>query len=462
MNPYLAEFVRRNERPEFIDRTFVKQADFIDDASLLKAALCNRRAGKTYGMGTYFCEVAENNPGVSMLYIALTREEAKRILIKDVMKVIEKKHGIKLKYSMGAELSVTFPNGAVLYLAGADSNENEMKKLFGQKYKLIVIDEAATFKQDLKTLVYEILEPATVDLNGTIVMIGMPSNNTKSFFHDVTTGKDPRWSVHKWRAQDDNPYMREKMTAHIEKLIAQNPLIVETPLFKQQYLGEWFIDLDRLVYKFNESRNLIKQIPESKGAWTYLLSIDLGYEDPTSFTIPAYNEFDRTLYFLKSYKKKGLDITDVANEIAKLEETYDFSHYMIDGSNKQAVEEMKRRHGIPLTPADKTGKNDFIELMNADMIQGNVKVLEGECNALIDEWQTLIWDEKSKKKVENSACPNHCADGGLYGWRKAYNYLSEKFIEKPKSDTDEYMDELLDKLSQRHVEDREKPFWERE
>jgi hypothetical protein len=139
----------------------------------------------------------------------------------------------------------------------------------------------------------------------------------------------------------------------------------------------------------------------------------------------SYHDFDPALYIRRSSKKPRLDISAVAAWI-KAEQAIEATEItVIDGSNKQAVAEMQNRHGLALHPADKTGKPDFIELMNAELIMGTIKVDEVNCAPLIEEWAGLIWNDRTTKREEHPACANHCADGGLYGWRYCYQYTSK-------------------------------------
>ena len=48
--------------------------------------------------------------------------------------------------------------------------------------------------------------------------------------------------------------MAEQWAGEIAELKAASPLVVETPSFRQMYLGEWVIDSDKLVYRFNSNR----------------------------------------------------------------------------------------------------------------------------------------------------------------------------------------------------------------
>lgn len=328
---------------------------------------------------------------------------------------------------------MTLPNGSVVYLLGADTDEEEKQKLLGQKYAAVVIDESASFTIDLNELVYGILKPAVADYRGQIALIGTPGNLKHGLFFDLTNGQDPLepgrwekvgWSGHRWSAAD-NPHMAKQWAEEIAELEKSNPLIRETPLFQQHYLGRWVIDDSKLVYRYSPGRNEAAELPKLPASgWNYVLAVDLGYEDPSAFVVVAWHENDKTLYVVTAFKKKGLDITAVAGHIKYLQGMYDFSKIVIDNANKQAVEEMKRRHSLSLHAADKTGKADFIELMNGDFIQGYIKLLP-DAEPLKTEYAELIWDDKSEKRQEHPGCANHAADGGLYGWRWAYPYLSD-------------------------------------
>ncbi len=411
------------ELPQFFDGKFEAQEAFIKHPSKFKALFATRRFGKSYTGGLYLIKEAYENPGTTVLYIALTRDSAKKIMWKDVLKPLNRKYKLRAKFNETL-LTMTLSNGSIIYLMGVDSDENEKDKLLGQKYRLAVIDECASFSIDLRALVYGVLKPAMADLNGTIVMLGTPGNLTKSLFYDITTGAEPGWYCYK-ADTSDNPYMRDKWAAEIAELTANQPYIIETPMFKQMYLGQWVVDEDALVYKFNTNRNLFDTLPlHAKGEWQYLLGVDLGYEDDSAFVVVAFHEHDTCLYVADTYKRSRMDITDVANKIKELKVRYNIHKVVIDGANKQAVEEIQRRHAVPLITADKTGKGDFIEIFNAELILGRIRVSAAKGAALAEEWKGLVWREKGTKKEENPACPNHLADACLYIWRYCYQYLS--------------------------------------
>lgn len=443
-----------------LDTDFEAQTNFITDPARLKAAFCTRRAAKSYTGGLYLVKACLETPGVSCLFIGLTRLSAKGIVWKDILKVINRKHKLGMVFNETL-LTATFPNGSVINLMGVDSDENEKEKLLGQKYKLVICDESASYSINLRELVYGILKPAVVDYQGTICLLGTSGNLTKGLFFDITNGREPGWSVHKWTAYQ-NPYVAKNWHAEIEDIKTNRPLFMETPLFKQWYLNQWVVDDEKLVYKFNRDRNLYDALPlYPTGEWAYYMGVDLGYEDASGFVVVATHEYDKTLYIVESYKKSKMDITDVANKIKFFKNKYKAYKVVIDGANKQAVEEIQKRHHIPLITADKQGKEDFIEIMNSEFIQARIKLNAAENQGLADEYGGLIWKTDGDKIIvphkEHPACENHLCDAALYIWRHCHQYHGEAPVQGPKWGTKEWADQQQSEMwekAQEHFEEQ--------
>lgn len=434
---FFALVKEEKKEPVFRSPEHSWQTKFLDDPARMKVLLCTRRAGKSYAAGLMLLEAAWKNPNVSCLYVALTRASAKRIMWKDVLKTIDREQQLGCRFNE-TELSVTLPNGSIVYLLGMDADEQEKEKALGQKFKAVCVDEAASYNVDLNEIVYGILKPATADYRGTIALIGTPGNMKRGIFFDLTRGQDPGdpgkwekdgWACYRWTAFQ-NPKVAEQWSAEIEDLRLANPAVEQTTLFQQHYLGRWVIDDTKLVYKFDSARNLFKELPVPKlgggrGRWHYVLGIDLGFNDPTAWVVCAYHDHDRCLYVLGADKKAGCDITEVADRTRNLMTKFEFDAIVIDNANRQAVEEIRRRHDIPLTAADKVGKADFIEIMNGDFVSGWIKLHATATLALQEEYGGLVWDERSPRREEHPASPNHACDAALYAWRHCYQWLSE-------------------------------------
>jgi hypothetical protein len=341
---------------------------------------------------------------------------------RDVLKAIARKYKLGIRFQE-TELAAYFPNGSVIYLVGMDTDESQKAKLLGQKYQIAMVDEAASFGTDLNELVYGVLKPAVADANGTVCLIGTPGNLTRGLFYDITNGKEPGWSLHRWTTKD-NPYMKKQWAKELKQIKDTRPLFMETPLFKQHYLGEWVIESDKLVYRFRSDRNQFQALPSYlHGNWSYVLGIDLGYNDDSAFVLGAYHEHDPNLYVIECYKQTQMDITDVANKIKWFGSRYNIDVNVVDGANKQALAEMENRHSVSLRVSDRAGKQDFIEIMNAELTMGKIKLGPG-LEPLYEEWANLIWDDRKGQRMENAACDNHLSDACLYMWRYCYSYLN--------------------------------------
>lgn len=406
---------------------FAQQLKFIRDPARLKALFCTRRAAKSFTGGLYLLETALTNPGSNCLFIGLTRQSAHGIIWKDILRELDQRYKLRIKFNETL-LTATLPNGSVIWVTGADTDEQEMNKLLGKKYKLVVIDEASMFSVNMQQLVYGVLKPATADQRGTICLLGTASNITRGLFYDITTNREPGWSLHTWTAYD-NPHVKEQWEEEISEIKRSRALFLETPLFRQWYLNEWVIDEDALVYKYQEARNafLSGLTPLFSNPYRYVLGVDLGHSpDPSAFVVGAYHEESPILFVIHAEKHLHMDVTAVSDKIKELDRIYAFDAKIIDGSMKMAIEEMNQRHKVNVIPADKTGKEHWINLLNSDLIQGQIKILP-KANALSDEMKALVWvTDNGVIKIprkEHPGLPNHISDAFLYLWRHTYAYL---------------------------------------
>lgn len=424
---------------------------FVNDDTDMQYVFCTRRAAKSYSGALKAFREAMRRPRCSVLIAGMHRDEVKRTWWLPILKDIDEKRGIGCKFNE-SELSCTLPNRSVIYLLGMDADEKQKRKALGQKYPLVIIDEAQDWYTDLTSLVYSVLKPAVADYNGTICLLGTPGLVARGLFFDVTTGKEGGWKRHEWttyqnttRETPDGPTMAERWDAEIRKLKATKAGVELTPWFRRNYLREWVVDDEALVYRYSPERNDVAALPAYRqGTWRYVLGCDLGHTDETSFVVGAYHDYDKAMYFVKALTAAGLDVTEVANRAKALDRIYSFDAWVVDGANKQAVEEMRRRHDIPWRPADKRGKADFIELMNAEFLTGGIRVVAKDCAPLVEEYRNLVWDMKllktTGKREEHPNCKNHAADGGLYNWRYCYPYLAEALPgDRPKAGSPEWL-----------------------
>lgn len=459
----LAEAARRKLPSPLRQAAFPKQRAFLDDPARFKAALCTRRAGKSYGTGMWLCDAADRFPGTAQLYLGLTLDTVRRIMMEPVLKVLN------ATFSLGATfvekpMEMRFPNGSRIYLLGIDADENERKKVLGQKYRRVAIDECGSMTYDLDALVTRYIRPTLVDLRGELLLAGTPENH-RNYFYDITDGeKQGEFAVHRWSAFD-NPHVAESWGEEIAELKAKRPGIEETPLFQQHYLGLWTVDTSALVYAYSRSRNWLAELPRPYEEGHVVMGVDLGYNDATAVVVGVYFDHDPTLYIIEAHKREKLTVSAVAAWLRGFMDRYTIELFVIDPASKQVVEELRQRYHLPLESAEKSGKVEAIAMMNSDLLTGRVRVVGDACAALTDEWAGLVWDARALeqgRRQEHAACENHCSDGGLYMWRAAMNYAATPDKVAPKPDSEEAVDAWWDEQAAEQKRARKVPFWERD
>jgi hypothetical protein len=443
--------VKAKKQYDFVDRSFKRQAEILEDTNQYQAWLFTRRFGKSTTFAKKACTVAANRPNSKILYLALTLGSAKGILW-DAIENEFKKHKVEFKpYETEGEFYLK--NNSSIKFFGVDSNYREMKKILGQAYDLVGIDESGSMTIDVENLIMQMIDPALIDRMGSLIMLGTAENIPATFYQRVTEREhiDLPWNIHKG-STEESPYTGPAFKAKKAQLLASNPLVKDASWFKAHYLNEWSADDSLIIIHFNDQINIEKKLPKYDD-WIFGLGVDLGFNDDSSFSLNAVSRHSPYLYTIKAFKSPGMDLTDVSNMIKKIYEDYPFTWLVIDGANKQGVEEMRNRHNLPVNPvaAEKQDKATFLRLMDDDYKQGKIKHIEGECKRLQEEQASLVWIKGSGE--EDPRCQNHLNDAQLYIWRKMRTYFTAESSEWKTKDQE--MEERFLKEAQEAIAERE-------
>ena len=410
---------RRSHALNLSKTLFDQQVEFIEDESKRKAAICSRRSGKSYAAGRYLIKEALEDEGTTCVYIARTREAAKRILWSS-LKEADQRFRLGIKFN-NADLIAVFPNKSKIMFTGAN-DASDVDKLRGAAFSLAVLDEAAFFNINLRELVNEVLTPALLDRDGSLVMISTPNSACHGFFYDITEKGTYNFSVHRWTVKD-NPYMQHAVRA-IQKDIDNGILNPSDPSYKREYLGIWVRDDQEIVYNYTQN-NLFENRPVSD-EWEYILGVDLGYHDATAFVVVAWSPDYPSLYVIDEFKQSRMLTSEVEDKIHRFMKDYNFTSIVMDsggGASKMLLETFKQRSGIPLKAAHKSGdKVGMIKIMNSDLKACNVKIKRGM--ELLTEWDKLQYNKSGT--AEDKRFDNHLSDACFYAWQESRHYLYEE------------------------------------
>jgi len=373
-------------------------------------------------------QVALRNPYAICQYITMTRKDAEEIIWQDCLRFLDEQ---KINYNANnTKLTITFDNNSQIRLNGC-SDKSEVSNFRGKKYKLVIIDEAQRFPPYIRELINDSIEPALRDLNGELIIIGTPNPLRHGVFYeayhnlnDFQGFESYHWTMY------DNKFLESQSgistESYIEKLLKDRGWDRDHPTFRREFLGEWVLDLDCLVYKVSNERNIYEKIPHRHEDLDYFFGVDYGMRDSDAIAVLAHNNYDPCIYLVEEYKISGASISPVAERLSDWYSKYSPISIVADtgGLGLKITEEITARYGLPIIAANKTEKLGNIEMFNADIIAGRFKCKKD--SEWLEEAQNLTWDLTKAKPQEASAAENHVCDAVLYAWREMRKYKTHE------------------------------------
>jgi hypothetical protein len=463
------------------DYLFPEQLNFVQDPSLNTIAVCSRRAGKSTAVAADLVMTADRNAECTALYVTGTRSDAKKIIWKEILKFnrVHKLGGIPNI----SELTLSFENGSIVRLNGA-KDETEIDKIRGQlpPIKKVFIDEAQKIRDSILTaLIDDVLEPALLDYGASISLLGTPGSIPAGYFYRVAhnlkedgTPLDTKvWSSHGWTFFD-NPYIAIKSkTTHQEllnRVLKRRGLDVAHPTIQREYFGKWTLDLESLLFHYDQETNHYDNLPTFKTPWNYIMGIDLGFDDSDALSVLAWHDQTPVTYLVDELVTSGQGITELVAQVELLQKKYDISKMVIDqgGLGKKIAEEIRKRHQIPVQPADKARKMEHVKFLNDALRTGRFKA-KRDSKFAQDSYLVEIDRDKStpdKIKVSEKFHSDIC-DAVLYSWvaSPAYGYTAP--VAKPQIHTREWYLAQEDEMFQNTLEqmkrqqDMNQDFWQK-
>lgn len=453
--------LKKRLRPNLVleKALFDKQLGFVNDVNPFRVAITSRRSGKTVSCGVDLVYTATNSPEVVCLYITLSRSSAKKLIWPEIKRIC-RTYEISGKFNE-ADLSVEFENGSIIYCSGA-SDKSEIEKFRGLAIKKVYVDECQSFPSYIEDLVNDVLSPALMDYAGSLSLIGTPGPIPSGFFFDCS--RNPNWSSHNWTFWD-NPFIASKSNKTHQELfdreLKRRGVDKSDPSIQREWFGQWMLDIDSLVFKYNKEKNDYVDAPH--GINNYIMGIDLGYDDADAICVLGWSDKSSTTYLVEEKITKHQGLTELVEQIEAMRKRYDFTKIVMDtaGLGKKISEEVIRRYKINVIPAEKSRKLEYIELLNDSLRTGDLRAKES--SRFAEDCLKVEWDmDKStpdKKRVSDRFHSDIC-DAVLYAWRESYSYTHDKTPTKqaPKWGSPEWAKEEQDKME----EEAEKHFKELE
>ena len=441
----------------FRDVSFPHQDSFVNDKSRFITAQCSRRAGKTNALALKFFKTLDSHPGALCLYIALTRESARNIMW-GVMQEFEDRFKLGLVFTE-SNLTITHPNGARLQLFGADM-KNFIRRLKGIKTPGVAIDEAQDFGIHLETLVEDVLTPTLTDYEDSwLAITGTPGPVPLGYFYNVTEERKFGFSIHKWTLFD-NPYL-PNARQFVQDLKTKREWDDEHPTLKREWYNNWVLDIESLLIKYDSKKNHYDEIPKGLHL-SYILGVDIGMRDADALALLGWSEQTHDIYLVEEMITTGQDITELTNQINGMMKRYDIQRIIMDEGalGKKIAEEIRRRKGVPIQPADKARKMENVAFLNDYLRLGRFKAKKASRFATDSHMVQIDWERTTPDRLYvKDAFHSDIIDAVLYAFKESPAFTYEKKIEMPEKNTKEYdaafAEEMFNHNAQRLKKEKE-------
>lgn len=454
---------------------FDQQLQFVKDPSPFKVAVCSRRAGKSTCVAADLVMTASTTPECTALYVTGTRSDAKKIIWAEILK-FNRKHQLGGTANI-SELTLTFPNGSVVRLAGA-KDEQEIEKIRGQlpPIKKVFIDEAQSIRDRvLVKLIDDVLEAALLDYAGSLSLLGTPGSIPSGYFHRMAHNLDEDsrplqeavWSSHSWTFFN-NPHITAKSkTTHqalLSRVLKRRGVTVDHPSIQREFFGKWTLDSDSLLIQYDKEKNHFEVVPPAK-KYHYIMGIDLGFDDADAIAVLAYSDNDPATYLVEELVVPQQGITELVKQIEELQKKYDISKMVIDqgGLGKKIAEELRRRHAIPVQAAEKTRKMENIAFMNDALRTGRL-MAKKESKFAQDSYLVEIDRDKStsdKIKVSDKY-HSDIIDAVLYAFKESPAFAFQPPLPKAAPGSKEWAQEQETEMFEQTLKALEQQYeWQR-
>ncbi len=398
---------------------------------------------------------------MACLYITLSRLNAKRILWRDLL-------AINRDYDLGGklhetELTLTMPNGHIIYLSGA-KDKSEVEKYRGFPLKKVYIDEAQAFRPYIQELVDEVLAKALYDYNGSLALTGTPPPIPVGFFHDCVHSE--AWSRHSW-TMFQNPHLKLKSGRDPMELVLEDcsrmGVGLDDPRIQRECFGKWTVDLTSLVFKYNANLNDYTGLPSAL-KWSYVIGVDVGFDDADAIAVLGWRDQVAESFLVEEDIASKQGITELSNKLDRLIKKYNPMAVVMDtgGLGKKIAEEMRKRYSLPIKAAEKSRKFEYIELLNDAMRTKKFFAKSG--SAFAADCHLVEWDRAKStgdRLVVSEAYHSDICDSILYAWRETMAWLEQPEPVKPKTGSREWQqmqeEALWENVASRQKDDADDP-----
>lgn len=253
--------------------------------------------------------------------------------------------------SRSGSLYIRFPWGSVVEGKSADNPES----LLGEAVDLVIYSEAAQLPRHIRE---RYVQPTVITKQGIEIVPTTPDQGGEWVHELVEKSADPEQGIDSFHWDiTANPMYDRKEFLRAKKFYGEN-----SPVFREQYLGEWVFYGGRVYPIFDEELHIIDpfDIPHD---WSIVRGIDPGHRDPFVTLGCAIGPESELYFFQEYYSREGKGIREHAIHIKRSYEGRRISLTVGDPAAAQSIDDLCFE-GVPTIAG------------NNDRVAGRMRVME--------------------------------------------------------------------------------------
>jgi hypothetical protein len=324
---------------------------------------------------------------------------------------------------------IVLANGSVAYIMGAPKGSDLADIFTGRHLKVCVFEEA--WQNDRLEFLYEtIIKPMySIYENTYTIFSSTPPRTHVDYF----------WKLREqsrifYGSRLDNPFIKDA-AAQMRKVVESRPLGENDPLYRSEYLGEWVIDEEALVFQGFETytletdeEGLVRSDCLGFKPSSIVIGIDWGFRDYNSIITLAYSKEEQRAAVIRESKFNNATSSEIVRRIVgdyeaavKVAVRYGISAKEVichcDTNELSLAQEAQVNFGIPVFPAYKQNKMARVARLADDAATGRLVVPLG--GPLAYEFSRLIFKRDGDHHILNELDDNSFHEDAVAALRYA-------------------------------------------
>jgi len=379
------------------------------------------RSGKSFVSLLRFVKALKEGPPGQAMIIGVSRDAIQRNVVLEISAIM----GMPPPTPKATQMNIL---GRTVHLVGAN-DERAQRRIQGATLALAYVDELTLIPQGFFKMLLSRLSVTGAQLFGT--------TNPDSPFHwlkeEFLSNQDLDMEVFRFKL-DDNPSLSQTYIDNLKREYSG--------LWYKRYIdGEWVL-AEGTVYDFFDEEEHVIDTPPGPAEY-YVIGIDYGTSNPTTFNLIGYNRkywpnvwLEREYYYDSRAMSRQKTDTEYVEDLKKFIQGKVVRCIYVDPSAASFKLEMARQGLGGIIDADNDVING-IRFKSKLLSNGTYKICRC-CSNAIREYQTYRWDEKVALKGDDKPIKEH--DHSLDGQRYAlYTHFRAVL-------TGEHTSEDLDKI----------------